>query len=292
MKDTNFIVINFLFLILTVSCSMSSRNQESEDSKKNDSIINVQLKALIDSTLLQQIGLELDSFIISNSFKNSDTIKEIKATGRSSFFDYEELNIAGSYKISHNLIICKSLKAIHSDIGSVFDIYEMYDTLLTYRMDSLTFLKKNQVNKERRIEKMNDYLYRVERAYSNQTKVHFGISREEYNRLGEDFQRNFYEGLIGNGAFELAKPIFAKGLFVGFEISEIKKNDDFSYYNVQNNAKLVRNRQYKYGEQETFFWVYFCEIYNMEIMSRYDKFDRRRKKTLKAYWNEWIKVYI
>ena len=277
------------FLLLALSCTSNNRNQEL-DGSLNDSINNVHLKALVDSTLSQHIGLELDSFGISNSIRNNDTIKEIKGTGRSSLYNYEKLCITGSYKISYNRLSCISLKASHSDVGNVFEIYEKYDTLLTYCMDSIIFSKKNQVYVEWRKEKMDDFFNRVEWAYANRTKVHFGISKEEYNKFGEEFQRNFYEGLIGSGAYELAEPIFRKGKFVGFEIRELHDNS-FSYYNVQDNAELVRTRKHGFGANETFWWVYVCELYNMEIMSRYDKFDRKDVKSLKAYWNEWVKLY-
>lgn len=290
MKNSKFIVIYFLFIILSGSCSLSSMNQEAEESKKNDSIINAHLKALVDSTLSSCINLKLDSFRIINTFRNNDTIKEIKGNGRSYLYDYEKLRIMGSYKVSKGMICCISLKASHSDVGNVFEIYEIYDSLFTYRMDSLTFLKKNQVYEEGKKEKMDEYFYRIERAYANQTKVHFGISREEYNRLGEDFQRNFYEGLVGYGAYELAKPIFNKEKLVGFEIMELH-DKSFGYNNVQNNADLVKKEQLGYDAHETYRWIYVCELYNMEIISSYDKFDRKTRKTLKVYWNEWARVF-
>ena len=65
MKDTKFVVIYFIVLILAGSCSSSGMNQGSDDTLKNDSILNAQVKALVDSTLSQYLGLELDSFIVS-----------------------------------------------------------------------------------------------------------------------------------------------------------------------------------------------------------------------------------
>ncbi len=286
LKDTIFIVIYYFFLILAGSCSSNSRNQESDDSQKNDSILNAQVEALVDSTLSQYIGFELDAFNISNMFNNSDTIKEINGTGRSRFFDCEKLSITGSYTISQNLLSCKSLKAIHSDVGSVFEINKKYGMLLTYRMDSLTFLKKIRCTKK----KKDDYHDRVGKAYANRTKVHFGISKDEYNRFGEDFQRNFYEGLIGIGAYELAKPIFVRDIFVGFEIIEIH-DKSFSYSNVQINADLVKQEQLGAYTYESFREVYVCELFNMEIITRYDKFKRRNTHSLTAYWNEWLKIF-
>lgn len=279
----------FFFLILTGSCSSSNRNQESVDSQKSDSILNAQVKAMIDSTLSPYIRLQWESFNIISSYSNNDTIKNIKGTICSDQYFNKTFDVVGSYKIHQNSPYCKFLSVNHEKVGNIFEMKEMYDSIFTFYTDSTTFLKKlyqywEHPDKEDQI--VLDRFNLVPRAYTNETKVHFGISEDEYNRLGEEFQRNFYEGLIGDGAYELAEPIFRTGKFVGFEIKEIH-DKTFNYYNVQNNAELVRKRQHGFGANETFWWVYACELYNMEIMSRYDKFDRRTKNSLKCYWNEY-----
>lgn len=251
-----------------------------------DSNINAQLKTLVDSTLYQHIQLKLDSCSITSSVRYGDTLKNITGTGFSK--SYKDIfDVTGSYIVNQKLLSCKSLKVTHRHIGNVF---EMYDTI-TEQVDSLTFSQQIGEYNKLQSELWQERKDPTENAYANRTKVHFGISREEYNSLGEDFQRNFYEGLIGYGAYELAKPIFdRKGIFSGFEIMELH-DKTFSYYNVQNNAELVRTRKHGFGANETFWWVYVCELYNMEIMSRYDKFKRREVKSLKAYWNDYIKRY-
>ena len=280
-------------LLFAFSCTSNNKNQEANNST-NDSIINTQLKTLVDSTLSHSdLNLKVCQLSISTSYMDNDTIKNVTGKGttnRYNRYGNEEFDITGSYRVSHNMLNCQSLKVNHSDVGTVFAIFEKYDTLLTYYMDSVTFSKKHHEFVEKRYEAWKDRNYKTEYAYANKTKVHFGISKDEYNRLGGEFQRNFYEGLIGEGAFELAEPIFRKGKFVGFEIMELH-NKTFSYYNVQNNAELVRKRKHGFGANETFWWVYVCELYNMEIMSRYDKFDRKDVKSLKAYWNEWLTIF-
>lgn len=280
-------------LLFTASCISNVKNQEANDAT-NDSILNAQLSTLVDSTLLHsELNLKVDQLAISTSYTDNDTIKKVTGKGttnRYNRYGNEEFDITGSYRFSNNMLNCKSLKVDHSDVGTVFAFFEKYDTLLTYSMDSVTFSKKHHEFVEKRYEAWKDRNYKTEYAYANKTKVHFGISKDEYNRLGGEFQRNFYEGLIGDGAYELAEPIFRKGKFVGFEIMEIH-DKTFNYYNVQDNAELVRKRKHGFGANETFWWVYVCELYNMEIMLRYDKFKRRDTKSLKAYWNEWIKVY-
>lgn len=286
MKNSNLIVIYFFFLILAGSCSSSSRNQDTDDLRKNDSILNVQVKALIDSTLSQHIGLKLDSFNISNSIRNNDTLKSISGKGYSKLYK-EKFEVEGIYRAGQNLHSCISLEVNHRHIGNVFTIY---DTIVSKQVDTLTFSQQLHDYYERLHEIWEERENLSENAYANRTKVHFGISQEEYNKLGEDFQRNFYEGLVGYGAYELAEPIFMRGEFSGFEIMEIH-DKTFSYYNVQNNAELVRQKQIGYNAHECFIYVYVCELYNMEIMSRYDKFDRKTKKSLKVYWNEWGRLY-
>ena len=278
MKQINSLYVVFI-LMAVASCSSNDKEQVVEE-LINDSIINVQLRTMVDSMLSQYIQLKLDSFCASSSYRNDDTIKSISGKGFSSLYR-EIFDVTGSCKVSHYVPSCISLKVIHRHIGNVF---EMHGTNITNYMDSLTFFKRFNEYEEHHNELMKDRANLVENAYANQTKVHFGISRGEYNRLGEDFQRNFYEGLVGYGAYELAKPIFDwEGNFTGFEISETRE-ETFSYFNVQNNAKMVEKRRHLYGADETFFWDYVCELYNMEIMSRYDKFDRRTKSSLKCYW--------
>ena len=53
----------------------------------------------------------------------------------------------------------------------------------------------------------------------------------------------------------------------------------------------VREVHHGFEANETFRWVYVCKLYNMEIFSRYDKFDRKDVKSLKAYWNEWLTIF-
>ena len=278
-------------LLLMASCTSNIKNQETNDSK-NDSIINAQLRAMVDSTLLHSdLNLKVEQLSISTSYTNNDTIKDVTgkgSTNRYNRYGNEKFDIMGSYRVSHNMLNCKLLKVDHSDVGTVFSIFEKYDTLLTYYMDSVTFSKKHDEYVEKRYEAWKDRNYKTEYAYANQTKVHFGISKDEYNRLGGEFQRNFYEGLIGEGAYELAEPIFRKGKFVGFEIMEI---EPFKYGNILANAKQIKEWRHGFHANETFFWVYVCELYNMQIMSRYDKFERKTKHSIKAYWNEWLHYY-
>lgn len=278
-------VIYFFFLLLTISCSSNNTNQDLDNSW-NDSIINVQLKALVDSTLSKHIGLNLDSFKISNSILIDDTIKSISGKGYSKLYK-EIFEIEGRYRVGKKLLSCMSLKVNHRHVGNVFT---KYDTIVSKQVDTLSFSQQLHDYYERQHEIWEERDNLSEKAYANRTKVHFGISKNEYNKYGEDFQRNFYEGLVGYGAYELAKPIFHKDKFVGFDIMEIH-DETFSYYNVQYNADLVRNEQIGYDAHECFRYVYICELYNMEIMSRYDKFDRKTKKSLKAYWNEWVKIF-
>lgn len=285
--------IYFVFIALVASCSSNNKNQK-VDNSINESTVNVQLRTMIDSTLFNSdIHLQLDLLNITTSYTNNDTIKSVTGTGHSNRYNRysnEEFDIAGSYRVSQGMLSCISLKVSHLHVGNVFALFEKYDTLLTYCMDSLEFANKNNEYVEREYEIWKDRNYKVEYAYANRTKVHFGISKDEYDRLGGEFQRNFYEGLIGEGAYELAKPIFRNGKFVGFEIMELH-GKTFSYGNVLCNANMISKRQLGYNAHECFKYVYTCELYNMELMSHYDKFERRTNHSLKAYWNEWLHLY-
>ena len=285
-----FYVIILLFLYLWVSCSSNNGNKESVESAY-DSIVNVRLRCLVDS-MLAPIYFCFETFSITNSSNVNDTVKSVRGTGisgkYSNLYSKVKLDVTGSYKVSSDKLDCISLKVAHPEIGNVYEVFEKYDTLLTYAMDSLTFFKKYYGDVESQYETWKESNYKVEYAYANRTKVHFGISKDEYDRLGSEFQRNFYEGLIGEGAFELAKPRFRNGIFVGFEIMEI---DPFNYGNVFANAKLVKEWRHGFHANETYFWIYVCKLYNMKIMSRYDKYERRTKHSIEAYWNGHLRLY-
>ena len=285
-----FYVIILLFLYLWVSCSSNKGNKESVESAY-DSIVNVRLRCLVDS-MLAPIYFCFETFSITNSSNVNDTVKSVRGTGvsgkYSNLYSKVNLDVVGSYKVNNGKLDCISLKVTHPEIGNVYEVFEKYDTLLTYAMDSLTFFTKYYGDVEEQYETWKERNYKTEYAYSNRTKVHFGISKSEYNSLGAEAQRNFYDGLIGNGAYELAKPIFRKGKFVGFEIMEI---EPFNYGNILANAKLFREEHHGFHANETFSWVYICGLYNMKIMSRYDKFERRTKHSIKAYWNEYLMLY-
>lgn len=286
MKETKLIVIYVLLLVFTVSCLSSSRNQESDDSPKNDSILNAQVKAMIDSTLSTYIRLQWESFNITSTYSNNDTTKNIKGTLRSDQYFNRTFDVAGSYKIRQNSAICKFLSVSYGKIGNIFEMKEMYDSIFTFHTDSVTFMKKLNQYWEHPDEEDQISLDRfnlISRAYANETKVHFGISEDEYKRYGKEYQRNFYEGLIGKGAYELADPKFYRNKFIGFEIWETK-DKTFSTSNIQ--AKLVKSEQIGYDAHECFRYVYVCDLCNMEMYSQYDKFDRKTKKSIKVYWNE------
>lgn len=280
-----FNVTFLLFINLAVSCSTNNGNKEQVE-LANDSIINVQLKALVDSTLSQNVRLQLDSFGITTSYRQGDTIKRIGGKGFSELYK-DVLDVSGSYKVSRNLLTCISLEVNHRHVGNIFTIC---NTIMTNQIDTLAFSQllhdyyqlKDDFRKERK-----DL---VKNAYANRTKVHFGISRDEYNRYGEYFQRNFYEGLIGGGAYELAKPIFSKeNIFVGFKIMEIY-GQTFYCFNVEDNAELVRHNRSGYDGHGLIRLCYFCRLYNMEIIISYDQLNNRNKH-LTAYWNDHVRIF-
>ena len=138
--------ICFVFLFLVASCTSNNKNLEANDST-TDSIINAQLRVLVDSTLIHSdLNLKVEQLSISTSYTNNDTIKNVTgkgSTNRYNRYGNEKFDITGSYKVSHNMLNCKSLKVDHSDVGTVFSVFEKYDTLLTYCMDSITFSKKH-----------------------------------------------------------------------------------------------------------------------------------------------------
>ena len=288
MKKTIFVVTFFFFLLLAGSCSLNSNNQESVDSRNSDSIINAKVKELIDATLSPYMRYQWESFKITNSCSNNDTVKNIKGTICSEQYFYKTFNVAGVYKIKQNKPICRSLIVSHTKAGNILEVKEMYDSVFTFYTDSASFLdnliqyyEHPSSGDQMALDRYN----LAARAYANETKVHFGMSEDEYITLGKDYQRNFYEGLIGKGAFELARPKFYKNKFIGFDIIGAR-DKSFSYNNVMSHARLVKKEQLGYDAHESFRYVYDCKLCKIEIYSGYDKFDRVYEHSLNVYWNE------
>ena len=142
-------------VLLVASCLSNNKNKEGNETV-NDSIINAQLRAMVNSTLLHSdLNLKVEKLSISTSYMNNDTIKDVTgkgSTNRYNRYGNEKFDITGSYRVSYNMLNCKSLKVDHSDVGTVFSIFEKYDTLLTYYMDSVTFSKKYHEIVEKRYE--------------------------------------------------------------------------------------------------------------------------------------------
>ncbi len=270
------------------SCSFSSKNKESDNSRRNDSIINAQVKALIDSTLSSYIRLQWESFNITSSYSNNDTIKNIKGKLRSDQYFNKTFDVAGSYKIRQNSAICKILSVSHEKVGNIFEMKEMYDSIFTFYTDSATFLEKlNQYweHPDKEDQLALDRFNLVARAYANETKVHFGISEYDYKTLGKDYQRNFYEGLIGKGAFELAKPRFYRNKFIGFDI--IGGSDkSFDFTHVWGHTKMVEDKKVGYDSNVMYIRVFVCDLCRIRISSEYDQFDKVTKHSLEVYWNK------
>lgn len=288
MKYTKLPIIYIFVLILTGSCLSSSGSHDSSDSKINDSILDSRVKELIDSTLSPYIRFQWESFNINSLYSNNDTILRIKGTLRSEQYFYKLFDVSGTYKIIQSAPICINLSVSHSKAGNIFEMKEMYDSIFTFYTDSVSFLDnliRYYENPSYEDQIALDRYNLVARAYANKTKVHFGISEVEYRSLGKDFQRNFYEGLIGKGAFESAEPRFFRNKFIGFEIIGVRdKYLDITH--VLGNAKMIENKQVGYNAHEMFIHVHVCELCRIKITTFYDKFDGFHKYSLSVYWNK------
>lgn len=179
--------------------------------------------------------------------------------------------------------------------GDVTVLSKANDGSITVELDSAGFQNAVEVyKKEQRAIKEEERTARQERknavdlAYSNKTRVHFGMSSKDYYNCNKLFRTNFVNGLIGDGAFDSHfEPYFSNGIFVGFEISSSSK---IKYDNVMNHASMTRIHTapgIRFDSRET---NYTSKLYNLQIYELYSS-RSYNGTTIKVWWNKHMKIY-
>ena len=184
-----------------------------------------------------------------------------------------------------------SLTIRHKLLGEVMYLKEN-DTILSHNMEPASFLRLLKECKQKEYDVMKERRNAVKLAYQNKTKVHFGISKTKYEQLGSGYQKNFIDGLIGKDVYELAKPTFAKGKFVGFEISGADTKDRINMENLWKNANLKNKRACEPGFRfNAFETIYTSKIFNSKVYEQEDKNFKSTSTTIDIWWNSYLRLY-
>lgn len=133
-----------------------------------------------------------------------------------------------------------------------------------------------------------DYANKEVLAYSNKSSVHFGMSEEDNKKSSMRERQVFYDGLIGEDAYDCATPEFADSKFVGFEISN-QSHRTVNYENVIKHAKLLSSRSSRLTRCNMYEFTYKSNLYNLRIVKWVGHGDDRT--TITVWWNSYFQFY-
>lgn len=166
---------------------------------------------------------------------------------------------------------------------------------ITVELDSIEFenavihyRQTQQEIAEERKEAVQERKDAVELAYSNKTRVHFGMTSKDYYKCDKLFRENFVNGLIGNGAYDSHfEPYFSKGKLVGFELLSSGK---INYDNILNHASMTKSNLSRGTRFDLREANYSSNIYNLQI---HEMFSSRSYDgtTIKVWWNKHAIIY-
>lgn len=165
---------------------------------------------------------------------------------------------------------------------------------ITIKLDSAEFenavCEYRQVQQEKAEEKraaLQERKNAVELANKNKTRVHFGMSLNNYYDCDKLFRENFVNGLIGKGAFNsYFKPSFANDKFVGFEVSN--RNYDI----LLDKAKKYDIKTYNESHRYTIRDIYTTtDLYNAKVTEIIPKGRGDISTTITVCWNRYSKMY-
>lgn len=188
-----------------------------------------------------------------------------------------------NYDKKRDSIIYQSVHVSHKNVGEIVSTFEYgrpCEKVVTYEEYKEKVKTYNEFIKERKD--------KVKLAYQNKTKVHFGMTYDDYKNTSTEFRRNFIDGLIGDGSYEKTKVRFVDGKFIGFEVHGHNIYDS----NVSNNAHLsderILNGSLRFYSVEK---IYTCDLYNLKIFDQTDQSSGEEHVSLDVYWNGYTKMY-
>lgn len=278
-------------VFLLASLFLLSCNTKTTEERIRERTDKETCKELLNEVLSEYMTIEWDSisFQVVQPENILAPMLTVDGYGRSNSYANEQFHVNSTWLLDetgekHEF---SSLNVSHKELGRIAFISGRNADNNSI-VDSTTFKERLFEIQKKKQEKAREHANYVQLAYKNKTKVHFGITRDEYYQLGKEYQRDFYDGLIGKGASEYAKPFFVKDKFVGFEINDY--HSKASHGNIYTYAKEVRNRYYKGIRYDMSTSCYVSDIYNLEVQERLSNVDGN-SVIIKAYWNAYSRLY-
>lgn len=287
MRTKVFTIIAYLFsLALLISCSAKPTVEKLEDRYNID-----KCKELLEEVLSEHIAIDWDSIaydVIKREY-DLDYKLIIDGYGKSAKYGNERFHVKSVWSLLSNgkseEFLTVTVK--HKELGEIISISgknkESYSIT-----DSVAFKEKLFEKRKKVQEVAKEHANYIQLSNKNKTKVHFGMSRDEYYQLGREFQKYFYDGLIGKRASEFAKPLFVNDKFVGFDIND--HHSRASYTNIYSYAKEVKTHYSKGVRYDRAISYYVSDIYNLEIQELISNIEDN-SVTIRVYWNAYSKPY-
>lgn len=273
-------VLSFLSIIL-LFCSC---NTKTDKEKLEERINKAYILSYLDVASNKYIKMKWDTvYAIIDSHVPAQL--HLHGEGKSEEYGNHKFHVEAIYNYDRNrdAILYQSIHVYHKELGEIISTFEYgitHETIVTYEEFNKKVKIHNELIKERKD--------KVKLAYSNRTKVHFGMSYDDYINSNAEFRRNFIDGLIGDGSYEKTKARFVDRKFVGFEVHGHNIYDS----NVCNNAHLsderILNGSLRFYSVEK---IYTCDLYNLKIFDQTDQSSGEEHMSIDVYWNEYAKIY-
>lgn len=279
MDKCRFLFFTISFLMLYACAERTEKDILKEKFDKRDLIVSH-----LNEVSGKYLQMEWDTVYVKIDSENSSLLWFCGEGKSKKYYNYKvHVGALCNYDMENDSIEYESLYAYNDEFGDIINIHGN-DELLKEIVTPNEFKKKiwlrNEAVKERKD--------KVRLAYLNKTRVHFGMTRGDFEKSDIEHRINFVDGLIGYNAYYKTKFNFSKGILVGLNIH----GNDINYINLMNNAHLSSDKTYngriRFLSHEK---IYTCSLYNSKIYELRDLSTHEESITIDVYWNDYQKIY-
>lgn len=279
MDKCRFLFFTISFLMLYACAERTEKDILKEKFDKRDLIVSH-----LNEVSGKYLQMEWDTVYVKIDSENSSLLWFCGEGKSKKYYNYKvHVGALCNYDMENDSIEYESLYAYNDEFGDVINIHGN-DELLKEIVTPNEFKKKIWLRNEAVRERKD----KVRLAYLNKTRVHFGMTRGDFEKSDIEHRINFVDGLIGYNAYYKTKFNFSKGILVGLNIH----GNDINYINLMNNAHLSSDKTYnghiRFLSHEK---IYTCSLYNSKIYELRDLSAHEESITIDVYWNDYQKIY-
>lgn len=279
MDKCRFLFFTISFFMLYACAERTEKDILKEKFDKRDLIVSH-----LNEVSGKYLQMEWDTVYVKIDSENSSLLWFCGEGKSKKYYNYKvHVGALCNYDMENDSIEYESLYAYNDEFGDVINIHGN-DELLKEIVTPNEFKKKIWLRNEAVRERKD----KVRLAYLNKTRVHFGMTRGDFEKSDIEHRINFVDGLIGKNAYYKTKFNFSKGILVGLNIH----GNDINYINLMNNAHLSSDKTYngriRFLSHEK---IYTCSLYNSKIYELRDLSAHEESITIDVYWNDYQKNY-